>query len=340
MAQRILVTGGSGFIAGQTILALLNKGYTVRATVRAMNKVDAIADLVRENGGNVNALEYAVADLTSDDNWDKAIAGCDGVFHMASPFPLNMPEDPQELIGPAVDGTLRVLTAASKAGVRRVVLTSSIAAVAYGQGGRDSLFTEADWTNTEGPDVTPYVQSKTFAEKAAWDFAEKTDIQLSAINPGLVLGPVLDPRHGTSVELIKMMMSGAMPAAPNFGFNIADVRDVAAAHIAAFESTEAIGKRFNCCDSWMMMNEVGQTIKSTFPKEGRKAPTATLPSWLVRVMAMFDKSLRQILIDLDKKRAADNTQMRSILGITPVAAEDSVRETAKSLIEHGLAGKK
>ena len=200
-------------------------------------------------------------------------------------------------------------------------------------------FTEKDWTNPNSKSASAYVLSKTLAEKAAWEFAGKTDIKLSTINPGLVLGPVLDPRHGTSVELIKRMLSGSMPAAPDFGFNVVDVRDVAAAHIAAFEKPAAIGKRFICCDKWMLLKQVGQFIKSEFPKEGRKAPAKSMPSFMVWLASIFDKSLKQILPELGQHRAADNTQLRNILGITPITAETSIRATVQSLITHGTLKK-
>jgi len=337
MSERILVTGGSGFIAGHTILALLARGYAVRATVRDKDRIAPLEEILANNntGGDV---DFAKADLLDDTGWSDAMKGCDGVFHMASPFPMKMPSDPQSVIKPAVDGTLRVLDAANNAGIRRAVLTSSMVAMCYGRGGREAIFNEEDWTDPSGRDVTPYVQSKTLAERAAWDFVAKdtTNIALTAINPGLVFGPLLRAGHGTSVGLIRRMMLGRYPGAARIGFCVVDVRDVADMHVSAFESETAIGQRFACTDRWMWFREIGAAVKSAFPDEGRKAPTWDLPSFAIRLAATFDRSLKQILIELDQKRVVDSSKAKRVLAWSPRPADEPIRSTAESLIRFNL----
>ena len=337
MSQRILVTGGSGFIASHTIAALLERGYSVRATVRDQSKISAVETMVTEAGPGGD-LDFAVADLMSDDGWDDAVQGCDGLFHMASPFPMKLPRDPQALIRPAVDGTRRVLAAAERSGIAKAVLTSSAVAISYGYGGRERPFDENDWTDPESSDVTAYVQSKTLAERAAWDFVSQdgTKLAMATINPGLVFGPILAKGHGTSVGLIRRMMLGRYPGAAKIGFGIVDARDVADAHIRAFETEAAMGERFACADRWMWFREIGAAVKDAFPKEGRKAPTRDLPSFAIRLASFLDKSLKQILIELEQNRVIDSSKAKRVLGWSPRPAEDSIRATAESLIRFGL----
>lgn len=338
MRGRILVTGGSGFIGSHTVVALMNREYAVRATVRSEDKITGVESIAAEHAV-VGPLDFAVADLTKDDGWAEAMEGCDGVFHIASPFPLEMPEDPDEIIVPAVEGTRRVLKAAKEAGVPKVVLTSSLAAICYGEGGRaDGVFTEDDWTQLDGDDLTPYIRSKTMAEQAAWKFVREQapGLKLTVINPGLVLGHLLDMAHGTSVELIRRMLAGQMPATPRIGFSVVDVQDVADLHIRAFESDQAAGERFVCADKWMMLSEVATLMREVFPNEARRVPKSELPNFLVRWLSNVDPSLKQILIELDQRRVADHSRAERLLGWTPRPAEEAIKSTCASLIQMEL----
>jgi len=230
----ILVTGGSGFVGGHVILQLLEAGHDVRTTVRSLAKEPAVRDtLARAGAKTPDRLTFVAADLNQDAGWAEAVAGCDYVQHVASPFPLAQPKDENDLIRPAVDGTLRVLRAARDAGVKRVVLTSSFAAIGYGHGDRAAAYTEADWTNVDGPAVQPYMKSKTLAERAAWDFIERegNGLELAVVNPVGIFGPVLNEDLSTSIEIIKRMLEGSLPGAPRLYFGVVDVRDVAGMQI-------------------------------------------------------------------------------------------------------------
>ncbi|MHA7873656.1 MAG: SDR family oxidoreductase, partial [Hyphococcus sp.] len=243
----VLVTGGSGFIGGHAILQLLAAGHEVRATVRNVKKEPDVRALLEKNGAASDApLAFFAADLEQDDGWSDAVAGCDYVLHVASPFPPAMPKHEDELIIPARDGALRVLQAARAAGVKRVVMTSSFAAVGYGQGKRSTPFDEQCWTDVDGAGVTPYVKSKTIAERAAWDFVkgEGGGLELSVVNPGAVFGPVMGPDYSTSIILIQRLMDGALPGCPRLSFSVVDVRDVVDLHLRAMTHPAANGERF------------------------------------------------------------------------------------------------
>jgi len=337
--ERILITGGSGFLATHALLKLLKQGHPVRVTVRGAEKKAFVEKVIVEHAPLGGSTEIVEADLLQDAGWAQAMEGCGGVFHMASPFPLKTPKDPQVLIRPAVEGTQRVIRAAAAAGIRKVVLTSSCAAVSYGKGGREEgAFTEEDWTDPDSQDTTPYIRSKTLAERAAWDLVadECSQVKLTAINPGLVLGPLLGRSYGGSVELVWRMMAGEMPAAPHVGFNIADVRDVADLHYLALTNGSTDGQRYICADSWMWFRDLGRMVKEAYPDIAVNSPTGSVPSWLVRLVALFDDELKQILIELDQKRVVDTSKAQKELGWKPRPAEDSVRETCESLVRYGL----
>lgn len=332
MPKRILVTGGSGFIAGHTILHLLKAGYDVRISVRDEQKVAPVAALVSAQGLDTARMDYALADLGSDQCWDEAVDGCTGVFHMASPFPLAVPKNPDDLILPAKEGTLRVLGAARNAGIPRVILTSSIAAIAYGQPPRQTKFTEDDWTDVSGRDATAYVKSKAIAERAAWDFAAANGLELNVINPGLVLGPVLSRGHGTSVDIIRQIMTGQIPAIPNIGMNIVDVRDVADAHIKAFELDHA-GERFIAAHSWLWFAEIAEMLRSAFPEHNSKIPTRKAPDLLLKIMALFNPQTAQIVPELGRYRETDNSKIKQVLDITTISSAEALTATGQSLID-------
>ena len=287
-------------------------------------------------------LEVVQADLTSDDGWPEAMAGCRYVLHVASPLPRRPPKHEDELIVPARDGTLRVLKAAADAGVERVVMTSSVAAVLYGVE-RDKTFDESDWSNPDGPNIGAYEKSKTIAERAAWAFIdnldlrdEVPDLELATINPGLVLGPLLNADWGTSGEVVKKLMQRDFPASPNISFAPVDVRDVAAAHLAAMITPEAAGQRFIVARKSASMVEIAKILDAHFRERGFKIPTGKMPSLLVRVAAIFDQTARLGLNDLDVEQTVDNSKAREVLDWQPRSLEEMVVAMGESLIEYGV----
>ena len=247
MMSTVLVTGGSGFIGSHCILQLLGAGHQVRTTVRSLKREGDVRALLREGGAEPgDRLSLFAADLEQDAGWPEAVAGCQYVLHVASPFPAGVPKHEDELIVPAREGALRVLRASRDAGVKRVVLTSSFAAIGYGHAAQKAPFDETNWTDPNGEDVSPYVKSKTLAERAAWDFIarEGGDLELSVVNPVGVFGPVLGPDYSTSILIVQRLMDGAAPGCPRFHFGIVDVRDVADLHIRAMTNPAARGERF------------------------------------------------------------------------------------------------
>ena len=327
MTDTVLVTGGSGFIAGHTIRALLDQGYAVRASVRSRDKGTALRDQFPE-------VETVLADLTRDEGWDEAARGCSFVLHMASPFPSDVPRDRDSLIRPAVDGTRRVLGAAAKAGARRVVVTSSVAAVAYGRDARDEPYDEADWTDPEDARVGPYPASKTLAERAAWAAAKEHGLSLAVINPVLVTGPLLDGSHGASVGLVRRMLTGGFPALPRAGFGVVDVRDVARAHVEAMTREAAGGERFIPSERWMWLAEMAGVLKDRFPEA--KVSTRVAPDLMIKLAALFDRQARQVSGDLGTKRAVDGSKAVRVLGTDYLPAPRSIVATAESLYTHDL----
>lgn len=252
MSELVLVTGATGFLGQHCILQLLAAGYEVRGTVRSLQREADVRTALRRGGADAAKLSLVEADLTADAGWAEAVRNCTYVLHVASPFPLVQPDDEDDLIRPAREGALRVLKAAAEAGVKRTVLTSSVAAVSAGHdksGGR--VFDESDWSDLEKPNVSAYEKSKTLAERAAWDFIATPDargMELAVINPGAVLGPALSADTSSSLEIVRQLMSRALPACPHIGFPIVDVRDVASAHLAAMTRPDAAGKRFICTE--------------------------------------------------------------------------------------------
>lgn len=338
--ELVLVTGGSGFIAMHCILQLLAAGHRVRASVRSLAREPEVRATLKAAGADAgDRLSFVAADLTADAGWAEAAAGCGYVLHVASPFPLAVPRHEDELIVPAREGALRVLRAARAAGVRRVVQTSSFAAVGYGHPQVDRPFTEHDWSKPDGQGITAYAKSKTLAERAAWDFMarEGGDMELSVVNPVGVFGPVLSADFSTSIEIVKRMMDGALPAVPRMAFGVVDVRDVADLHLLAMTRPEAAGERFLAVSGdFVSLREIGLILRRRMGDAARRAPTRELPDWLVRVVALFDKSVGQIVPELGKRKNATSDKARRVLGWTPRSIEDAVVATAESLQRLGL----
>jgi nucleoside-diphosphate-sugar epimerase len=341
--MEILVTGGSGFIAGHTIVQLLNAGHRVRATVRDLKRESEVRAMVKQGGAHAgDRLSFFAADLRSDAGWAAAVADCDYVLHVASPFPAYVPEHEDELIVPAREGALRVLRAARDARVRRVVLTSSFAAIGYGHPPQSTPFNETNWSDPTGSDVTAYVKSKTLAERAAWDFIarEGRDLELSVINPVAVFGPVLGPDYSTSVLLIQRLMSGAVPGSPRLSFGVVDVRDVADLHIRAMTHSAAKGERFLAvAGDFMLIHDIAKVLKNRMGEAGKKVPTRQLPNWLVRLAALRDPLVKQILPELGKLKNGSNEKAKRLLGWTPRSSEEAIISTAESLLDLNLLKK-
>ncbi len=337
----VLVTGGSGFIGSHCILALLAAGHQVRTTVRSLTREGAVRALLKAGGAEPeDHLSFIAADLENDTGWSEAVAGCEYVLHVASPFPPSIPTHEDELIVPAREGALRVLRAARGAGVKRVVLTSSFAAIGYGQAPRNAPFNETNWTDPNGADVLPYVKSKTLAERAAWDFIadEGGALELSVVNPVGVLGPVLGPDYSTSILLVQRLMDGAMPGCPRLHFGVVDVRDVADLHLRAMTHPAAKGERFLAvAGDFMSMRDIARVLKDRLGAAAKRVPTVQLPNWLVRIAAMRDPAVRQILPELGKSKNATNEKAKRMLGWAPRSNAESIVATAESLIRLGLA---
>lgn len=332
--QLVLVTGGSGFIGAHCIRRLHEDGHRVRTTVRSLEREPEVRAMVGDG-----PLEVVAADLTSDTGWAEAVAGCDHVLHVASPFPLAQPKHEDELIVPARDGALRVLRAARDAGVRRVVLTSSYAAIGYGHGSDDVVRDETSWTDVDGSDVSAYAKSKTLAERAAWDFVEREggELELAVVNPVAVLGPLLGPDYSTSVELVKRLIDGSMPGTPKVGFGIVDVRDVADLHVRAMTAPEAAGERFLAIgDGFRWIRELGDMLREALPDRAKKIPRRELPNPIVRLGSVFDGSLRQLTPELGRRRDATNAKARTQLGWEPRSDREATVATAESLLALGL----
>lgn len=340
--ELVLVTGGSGFVGAHCILQLLDAGHRVRTTVRSLEKEPAVRAMLSAGGADLrDRLAFVAADLTSDSGWDEAVAGCDYVLHVASPFPTGVPEHEDDLIVPARDGALRVLRAARDAGVKRVVLTSSFAAIGYGRGDSTQTYTEDSWTDTSA-DVGAYVKSKTIAERAAWDFIanEGGSLELSVVNPVGILGPVLGPDMSTSIQIVKRLMDGAMPGLPDLSFPLVDVRDVADLHLRAMTDPAAKAERFLAvAGDTMTMKAIGEVLRARMGEAAKRVPTRVLPNWMVRATALFDRSLKQITPDLGRHKNATHEKATRVLGWSPRSNDDAIVATAESLVNLGLLAK-
>jgi nucleoside-diphosphate-sugar epimerase len=338
---RVLVTGGTGFVGVHCLIQLLAAGHQTRATVRDLARESDVRAMLRQGGaGDVgDRLTLFAADLNADAGWAQAVAGCEYVLHVASPFPSTVPKDENELIVPARDGALRVLRAARDADVKRVVLTSSFAAIGYGAKGRTTAFTEEDWTNLNDPSLQPYQKSKTIAEREAWDFIarEGGGLELAVVNPVGVFGPVLGPDYATSILVVKRLLEGSIPGCPDLWFGAVDVRDVADLHLKAMTDPAARGERFLATGGdFVSVFQIAQILKEDVGDDARKVPTRSLPTWLMRVVALFDPQVKGVLPELGKHKNASNEKARRLLSWAPRSPKDAVLATARSLLELGL----
>ena len=339
MTGTVLVTGGSGFIGCHCILQLLAAGYQVRTTVRNLKRESDVRAMLKTGGAEPgDQLSFVAADLEQDTGWPEAVAGCEYVLHVASPFPPSEPKHEDELVAPARGGSLRVLRAARDAGVKRVVLTSSFAAIGYGHEVQKTPFDEKNWTNLNG-NLIAYVRSKALAEHAAWDLIAKEGgkLELSVINPVAVFGPVLGPDYSASILLVQRLMDGAMPGSPRLCFGLVDVRDVADLHVRAMTNPAANGERFLAvAGDFMWMVDIAKVLKNRLGQAAKRVPTRELPNWVVRLAAVRDPAIRLILPELAEFKNATNEKAKRVLGWAPRSNEEAVLATAESLIRLGL----
>lgn len=340
----VLVTGGSGFLGAHCIVKLLNEGHKVRTTIRSSEKQRAVLSALEVAGIDsvlVGNLTFAIADLSSDAGWGQAVEGCTYVLHVASPFPKGSPKDENEIIKPAVHGSLRVLKAAKKAGVKRVVLTSSFGAIGYGHSPEVTQFDEQMWTNIDGPGVSSYVKSKTLAERAAWDYAKSEEgagLELAVVNPPGIFGPVLGRDLSSSITIIHKLLDGAMPGCPNISFGVVDVRDVAELHVILMAHEKAAGQRFIASSGAPIgIPEIALILKKRLPAASNKVSTRVLPDLLVRAMGWLSKDAGLLVPQLGRKPYASNKKAMTMMGWTPKSGEDAIVATAESLLELGIA---
>ena len=335
MSGQALVTGGSGYIGGFIIRQLIEQGWTINTTIRSLARE---AEVRAALAVPADKLRFFAADLLNDAGWADAAAGCSHVVHVASPLPSGAVKHEDDLIVPAREGALRALRFARAAGVKRVVMTSSVAAIAYGHGKTIGTYTEADWTNVNGPQVHAYAKSKTLAERAArdWMAAEGAGMEYVSVNPAAVLGPVLSADFSSSVQIITRLLSGSLPGLPNFGFGVVDVRDVADLHVRAVTAPRIDGERFIASGPFMMMKEVAAVLRDRMGNEARKVPTRGLPDFVLQFSSLFDPAIRMVTGELGKQRITPSDHARDVLGWVPRPATDTIIDTARSLIDRGV----
>lgn len=333
MAETVLVTGGTGYVGGWAIVALLERGYRVRTTVRSASREQAVKDAV----GLDDNLSFAVADLMSDDGWDAAMDGVDYVLHVASPLGDDNPKDPNDLIIPARDGALRVLRAATRTGVKRVVMTSAANAASPASYTADGVTDETLWT-IDDPSLPAYRRSKTLAEKAVWDFMATYDgpTELCTVLPGAVFGPILTADNVGTTQIIQRMLTGRMPGTPKIGLEVVDVRDLVDLHLRAMTAPQAAGERFLGTGEFVWMREIAAALKDALGPQAASVPTRQLPNFVVRLAAISDPGLRAITVSLGRRNRHSTAKAERVLGWKARPAAQTVVECAQSLIAHGV----
>lgn len=335
MSKTALVTGGSGYIGGFVIRQLAAEGWRIHTTIRNLAREGEVRGWL---GVPDDQLRFFAADLLDDAGWADANAGCSHVVHVASPLPTAAVRHEDDLIVPAREGALRALRFAKAAGGGRFVMTSSVAAIAYGHGKKIGHYTEADWTDVNGPQVHAYAKSKTLAERAArdWIAAEGGDMVYASVNPAAVLGPVLSADFSGSLEIITRLLGGALPGVPDIGFGLVDVRDVADLHVRCLTSDKVAGERFIASSPFMMMRDVAAVLRDRLGAEASKVPTRRLPDFLLRAAALFDPAVKFVTSELGKVRDTRSDHAREVLGWEPRDPAETIVDTARSLIDHGI----
>ena len=331
----VLVTGGSGYIAGYLIRLLAAGGWTVHTSVRQRSTEAALRRRLAVDDARLRVFP---AELTADAGWAEACAGCTHVAHLASPVAAEAVRDPDVLVAPARDGTLRVLRAARDAGVRRFVMTSSVAAIAYGRGRGVHHLTETDWTDLRSPGLSPYVRSKTIAERSAreWVDAQSGTLEFCSICPSVVLGPVWSADYSPSVQIVQRLLAGELKACPDFGFGVVDVRDLAELHRLALVTPGLAGERFIASGPYLTLLQVAQVLRSHLGDAARRVPTRALPDWAVRLAALVNPLARAVVHELGSVRQQDASHARKVLGWVTRPAEASIVDAARSLLDLGL----
>ena len=335
-SKTVLLTGISGFIAKRIALDLLNRGYSVVGSLRSLHRADevksALKDKLTDPTNIEKQLRFVKLDLNSDDGWNDAMSGIDSLIHTASPFPIAQPKNEDELVRPAVQGTLRALRSAQRAGVTRVVLTSSIVAIMNKEKPEGAPLTEEDWTDLSYPTVNAYDKSKTLAEKAAWDFVEKhPEMKLTTINPGLVAGTPMDEHYGSSLSVIERFWVGKDPFVPNIGLPLVDISDVSEMHITALEKPEAVNQRYIAADRFVMFPELARILAKAYPSQ--KIPTKIAPKFLLRLIALFDSEVKSALPRLNIEMTTSSAKASRDLGIQFTSAKESILASAAFIAE-------
>lgn len=333
MTQTVLLTGITGFIAKHVALDLLKQGYAVRGSLRSRSREDEVRSALRphlDDESGLERLSFVELDLLEEDGWAAAMEGVDALMHTASPFPGGEPKDEMDLIRPAVEGTRRALRAAQVAGVKQVVLTSSCVAIYQKDLTDGQTLTEEDWSDPDHSSIGAYGKSKTLAEKAAWDFvAEHPEMTLTTINPGLVVGPPLDDKYGTSLQVIDQFLSGGLPGIPDVTFPIVDVRDVSRAHVAALSEPSVAGKRVMLAESFVPMARIAEVLREAYPDA--KVPSRRIPTFVVRIGSLFSSQMRSMRPLLGKTIHAGNDRARALLGGSFEDRDASLLASAKAV---------
>ncbi len=335
----ILVTGATGFVGKWVVIQLLQAGYRVRGTIRSLGKADEVRAGVATQTGEeaLSRLEFARADLLDDAGWSEAMAGVNAVMHVATAIRGDEPKDQSLVIRPALEGTERVLRFANAAGIKRFILTSSIATVGYGLGqttGR-RVYTEKDFTNLDRMRWKwAYCVGKTKAEQLAWSFAKQHGMQLTTIHPGAIIGPPVDQDASISIGLVSGLLKGSVPAMPSNGFSIIDVRDVAALHVAALQKPETIGERYLATSEYTPFPKVADILREAYPD--RNITIKRVPDWLIKLIASFGGPARQIINDIGNEKIFDGAKGEALLGRKFIGARESILTTAEAAIRLGL----